>query len=419
MFKKMIFFVLAVLALSCLNTGRVKAQSELPPWKNLNCNYPQKYRGLEYCTGMDGKARVIVIDLTDPEIRLKYLIASGTDRYGSFGPCKDVNLPADWNKIGPGCYDPKNRNYYPVFSLFDAINKLPTAAVIIDSDYGAYTPTNRGHGPEGFTVIDGARIDGKLNGDTDNNAEKRPWLAFGYEPVIKVELDQLKPGSDDKPIPEWIYTAFGGAPWLVNNGTLMEDDIRSCKNANAHSCDKSAGQTAVGISLDRRWLYLVMMVDIENRNIDAMTIARFMKDQLVVEQAFKLDGGGSSQLYYGGLPEAERAYRVDGRWLSQYLGILAHSGTGIDLESTPLPSEPPSSGTDLTWWEKIQKEWTDFWGRVGNWWQELPQRIEDWLLQQFMDWLNQKLNQLCGSAGLIPITMAVVIYAHKRHRTKR
>ncbi len=138
MFKQINLVVLAALVLCCLlNTAPAKAQGELPPWKNLNCNYPQKYRGLEYCMGMDGKAYVIVLDLTDQDIRLKYLIASGKDKDGTFGPCKDVNLP-QWS-TGLGCYDPTNTNFYPVFSLFDAIKEFPDAAAIIDSDYGART----------------------------------------------------------------------------------------------------------------------------------------------------------------------------------------------------------------------------------------------------------------------------------------
>jgi len=413
MLKQIKFFVLIALVLSYfLNTETVKAQGKLPPWKSLNCNYPQKYRGLEYCTGLGGKARVIVVDLTDQDVRLEYLIASGKDRNGNLGPCKDVNLPADWNRIGPGCYDPKSPSYYPVFSIFDAIKQLPNAAVLIDSDYGAFTPDNRGHGPEGFTVINGARIDGKLNGDKDNNAEKRPWLAFGFNP-IHVEIDRFDENTDKGLKPEWVYTAFGGAPWLVKDGNIAKTEIESCENANPHSCAKSPGQTAVGISKDKRWLYFVMLVDIEKRNIDAMTIALFMKDQLDAMQAIKLDGGGSSQIYYSALPEQEKVYRVDGRWLSQYLGIVAQSGNGIVLESTPPVSQPPSGDMGLNWWHKIQKGWNDFWINTGTWWQnrvdwwnglpkkftdwlngvsrwwqELPQRIEDWLLQQYMRWLT-------------------------------
>ncbi|NUM47936.1 MAG: phosphodiester glycosidase family protein [Anaerolineales bacterium] len=431
MFRQINLFVLTALVLCYfLNMESVKAQGELPPWESLNCNYPQKYRGLEYCTGLDGKARVIIIDLTDQDIRLEYLIASGKDRNGNLGPCKDVNLPADWNKIGPGCYDPKNPSYYPVFSIFDAIKQLPDVAALIDSDYGAFTPNNRGHGPEGFTVINGIRIDGKLNGDMDNNAEKRPWLAFGFDP-IQVEIDRFDDNTDKGLKPEWVYTAFGGAPWLVKDGNLAMTEIVGCENADPHSCAKSPGQTAVGISKDKHWLYFVMIVDIEKRNIDAMTIALFMKDQLDVERAIKLDGGSSSQIYYSALPEQERVYRVDGRWLSHYLGILAQPGTGINSEEYLPPSGEPPSDTDPDWWQKTQQAWKDFWDGVPiwwqeqtqkirdwwdgvkNWWLELPQRIKDWLLQQFADWFTRTINQLCGVAGLIPVITAVIIYSRK------
>jgi len=45
---------------------------------------------------------------------------------------------------------------------------------VIDSDYGARTLGSadfRDHGPEGFTVVDGNRLDGPITGDYDGEVK--------------------------------------------------------------------------------------------------------------------------------------------------------------------------------------------------------------------------------------------------------
>ncbi len=362
------YLILLLVGLS-LHAQPVYAQDEPPPWRqSLTCEPSlQQYRGLEYCTGLDNKAHVIVIDLSDPDIRVKYVIAEGLDRNGLPGPCQDVNIPT-WSD-GLGCYDPANDQYYPIFSLYNAIKRYPDSAAILNADYGAYSigdpKTNRGHGPEGLTVIDGKRIDGPAQGDSDNNAVNRPWIAFGETP-FKVEIGQL---SKEGPLPEWIKSAAGGAPWLIRNG-MVDDEVLSCKNAKPHSCSSTIGQTAAGVSSDGRWLFFVAV-----NGLDAKSTAEFMLTELGVERGIKFDGGGSTQLYYAGLPgdqpDNDMITRGDGRWLSNYLAILAEKGSGIDLSSPvepiplpapvstqataiPTPDNQPDPGWDISvWLEKI------------------------------------------------------------------
>lgn len=454
MFKKFQLFLAAFLICGFLFPIPVHAQDEKPAWwYNLDCDpKEQKYSGIQYCTGKspNENIHVIVIQLDSPGVRVEYLLPDGIDKFGVTEECKDVNRSTKYLG-GPGCDDPENRNWYPVMSLEQVVNKAlkqPNLAVVINGDYSACTtgpnscrldkdgnPTYREHGPEGYTVVRGTRLDGPKNGDGDKNIVRRPYLVVGQSVPLRAEFHQSN--SDDGSIQySWAYTGMGGAPWLIQNGEVSTKAITSCENA-AGSCYDGASQTAVGLTSDKKWMFLVLAVKAKT----LLDVATFMDNKLDVWQAIKFDGGGSSQLYYEG---AKKSYveTGDSRLLTNFLAVYAQPGSGIFPETssdTPTPSDPPdapSDDDDLNWWQKVQKDWTDFWRNADNWWkekkqdasdwwsgiktwwQELPQRVEDWLFQQFMNWLNQKLNKLCGSTGLIPVTIITLIYARNRRFLK-
>lgn len=402
------------------------AQDDKPAWQqNLTCDPDlQKYQDMEYCTGLNGQAHVIVIDLQSSGIHFDYVIAEGMDRNGN-GPneCQDVNIPR-WYTKGPGCYDPRNSEYYPVLSLYDAVDRFGDAAVIINSDYGAGTqnqPASRGHGPEGFTVLAGERIDGTNVGDTDNNAVRRPWLAVGNTP-LRVELGHLT--EDDGSKPGWVDTATGGGPWIIRDGEVATNDINNCTNCDPHSCASSVAQTAVGLSNDGRWMFLVAVVG-EN----ARGTAEFMDSQLETGQAIKFDGGGSTQLWYGDIesedPYDKVIYRGDGRWLSQYLAVYAQPGSGIIHPGTPeLPSpEPPDAGLNI--FQRIWKAITGGVDKFVRWVKELVANAIDQaqrslenakrkLVEDIQRQLVQKLKELCGAAWLPGLAVAGIWFLRRR-----
>ena len=103
-------------------TAWAAPEPDPPPWRqNLTCQpATQEYRGVEYCTGLAGQAHVIVVDLRRPGVRLEYVIAEVVDRNGQFGECEDVNSRR-WGPVRVGCAEPKNRAYYTVTSLDEAI----------------------------------------------------------------------------------------------------------------------------------------------------------------------------------------------------------------------------------------------------------------------------------------------------------
>lgn len=332
------------MALQCsvAGVGEVRA-SEIPPWRqNLRCDpSQQRFQGLEYCVPNDSSAfHVMVLDLHEPGVGLEVVMPVGLDKDDRSGECQDVNRSTKYLG-GPGCDDPGNRQFYPVMSLETASNlaqaRFPGTAVVINGDYGAKEPSDnrirwRDHGPEGFTVVRGKRLDGVQLGDGDNNAEERPWLAVSQGAPLVADLSQFPRGTDDGGRPAWVYTAAGGAPWMIRGGVIQSTDIRPevCTGASG-SCYNGAAQTAVGLSEDGRWLFFV--VDQRRGGAKLQEMAEFMQRQLGVHDAIKFDGGGSTQLWYDGT----FITRGDGRWLSQYLAVTASPGDGIaDVERPAL-----------------------------------------------------------------------------------
>jgi hypothetical protein len=420
------------------------AQDTPLPWReNLTCDPAlQRYSGIEYCTGLAGDAHVLVVDLHESGVRFEYVIAWGLDRYddpedAKPHECEDVNIPDI--SSGPGCYDPSNESYYPVMSLLETVRLHEDAALVINTDYGAYPsadPKTRGHGPEGFTVVQTNRIDGPLVNDTDNNAERRPWLAIGSEPPLRAEFGQFPPGEDDGTKPEWVYTGFGGAPWLIREGEI-DDEIDDCTNAELHSCVSDVAQTAVALSEDGRWLYLVLV-----KGRDAQGTADFLLRTLSPSQAIKLDGGGSSQLWYGGMAGDGVEDRVvvagDGRQLSQYLAVFAAPGKGIVIEPTPeLPEEMSwweRTWHDLTqglkeWWEAAKTDLKEWWEAsqtdLKEWWEKTredqEEKLQEWLAN-LAEWVAreilQQINELCGGAAL-SLALVVGPFLAARRRSHR
>lgn len=436
----------ALAALALLGTaGAVFAQGEEPPWhQNLSCDSGfQKYQGLEYCNGLDGRAHVLVVDLHDESgLRIEYIIAEGLDKFGKQGECRDVNIyETVYDQVltmGPACMDPANIYYYPIMSLEQAVKRYPNVSAVVASDYGAHNeeePRSREHGPEGLTIVRGDRLDGpgpNGPGDADNNAVRRPWLAISEAAPLRAEFGQLTTDDGSKPY-EWIYTGVGGSPWLIREGGI-DPKIEDCVNTNSWSCDSAEAQAAVALSQDGRWLYLVV-VD----GVDAKGIADFIKKNLEPWEAIKFDGGGSAQMWYGGLPgtgfEARELFPNRDRKLSQYLAIIAPPGEGIELEPpealTPLPM------IDEGWWDglwtSIEQQLVETWSSIGQdlsrLWREFrtnaERRFAEWwqtaqeeLTRQIIAELERMIGQLCGSvATLLTVTFAGVAWmSHHRKR---
>lgn len=360
-----------ILALMLLSPGAAAAQDATEDWRTkLACPAEhQVHDGLLYCTGRDSTdsvVHVIVADLSSPDLRFEYILPKGaSDGHTGVQECRDPNVPL-WGGPAKGCYVPDNRSQYPRIKLTDAVKRAeevrtsPAVAVVIDADYGAPNGT---HGPEGLMVVRGERLDGAARCDDDFNAALRPWLGLG-ETVdadtgrIPAAINRLD--SDSAPIPEWLYTGFGGGPWLVRDGevhpsakeclgerTLQAvDPVQNCTGNPkwatvpisecylGGSC-RTAPHTAAGLSADGRWLFLTMSTSASEPDV----LAKFMAEQLHVDAALKFDGGGSSAFYFNGATPLYVDADTEDRPLSNWLAVYAGDGDGIRLPLEAVANE--------------------------------------------------------------------------------
>lgn len=164
--------------------------------------------------------------------------------------------------------------------------------------------------PIGLAMSGGRLWDGAFDGRFDG------FIAFGPGAArISTPLERVTAP------PRWMSEVVGGLPALVLDGATLEiQPLAFCQVPNP--------RTAVGLSKDRRRLYLVV-VDGRSKQSVGMTcgtLARWMHD-LGVDRALNLDGGGSSTLWISGLGVINEPSDGQERIVSNHLGVYA-SGVG-------------------------------------------------------------------------------------------
>jgi hypothetical protein len=228
--------------------------------------------GIDYFYESD--THILLVDLTDPTVRFETVIAGDFDY---------VNV--EWCG-GQPCY------LFPVESVGHIATRDPyrSQGVIaaVNADYFAY---DRSHGPEGLTVKNGRRIDGPHSNDNDGNEERRSSLAISAnnEANIGRGLGTQQP---------YLYNAVGGGPQIISNGQYVPiQQACSSEGFGAYWCNETTAtaQTAVGLSQDRRTLILA----VSSGSKTASQVAQALINR-GAWTGIKLDGGGSSQLWYNG-----------------------------------------------------------------------------------------------------------------------
>lgn len=349
----------------------------------------QPYPAIQYCPQKDKTVYAIKINLSDPHVRFETIMANDT---------KSVNT--------------SNREYV---SAMGTKLKEKGAVAVINADYfGA------GHGPEGFTVVNGRRLDGTINGDGDNNSVFRSSIAFskseldgGSAPIVvgiqRFEMDAFSPS------PNQIFNAVGGGPQIVFNGTWdwtrgreqsKYSDYPDCPLITANDdvingeCFVDTGKTGTGWE-DPAKIWTVVGKTKDGHLLMLLALYPDVKSSLEkyqVQEAIKLDGGGSSQLWYndqsivkGGRPVAnglavfyKNAYEVTEQpqfpvvvsgesleieivvknagadtWTQKdYVFISTKNPWNADLEFKLPKDVKPGDSVTLTWQsDPIEKTW--------------------------------------------------------------
>lgn len=133
------------------------------------------------------------------------------------------------------------------------------------------------------------------------------------------------------PVPRWVDQAVSGWPLIIDECTPFSS--RNLPGSDGFTRSPHP-RTAVGLSGDGRYLYLVV-VDGRNETHAGVTLARlaeFMHSELGVCRAINLDGGGSATMVVNG--DVENAV-VGGqeRWVANHLGVVLESDyEGCDMK---------------------------------------------------------------------------------------
>jgi len=240
------------------------------------------FEGVQLCTRDAGKTHVVIIDLADPHVRFETIMAN----------------------------DAKSVNTTNVELVENMVKRYPGAVAAINADYfGAGH-----HGPEGLTIKNSVRFDGSGNGDNDNGAVNRSSLVIGKghlddgQSPITVDITRLE--NDKQAIDfDAFYNSVGGGPQVFFDGLWYwkrgMGDVHNtgCATSNRNDmingeCFLNTGEwdlpekmwTTVGVTSDNKMVWVISHYPKVKPTLEAFS----------TQEAIKLDGGGSSQLWFSG-----------------------------------------------------------------------------------------------------------------------
>lgn len=149
----------------------------------------------------------------------------------------------------------------------------------------------------------GFRSDGVLirNGTLYRDNPARTSMAFYNNGTLET-FDETKTSSEDL-ISSGVIDTFSFGPVLVNNGTIEDDfdNVMIDTNFGNRSIQSSNPRTAVGMIEPNHFIFVVVDGRKENysKGMTLSELAKVMKSLGCVE-AYNLDGGGSSTMYFMG-----------------------------------------------------------------------------------------------------------------------
>jgi exopolysaccharide biosynthesis protein len=221
--------------------------------------------GITYCVEDQGGTHVLIVDLTNPRLRVQTAMANDV---------LDV-WPSE---------EQRER-------VVDMAKRYRDEGVVIavNGDYfGA------GRGPEGPAVVQGQRLDTAETIAANPSDYRRSTLALsrsGKAAVIHLApIDFLDPAA----YRDVLFNTVSGGPIILLNGQPLPEEL-SCliDNIPVNACRRDR-QTVAGVDEQGTTLYLAVSTQRTTRGL-----AELLRDYGAFN-ALKLDGGGSSQLWYRG-----------------------------------------------------------------------------------------------------------------------
>jgi hypothetical protein len=222
-------------------------------------------QGVTYCVEDGGYTHLLIIDLSDPYLRVQTVMANDV---------LDVRPPeAEREKIS------------------DMARRYRAAGVIfaINADY-----FGRVRGPEGPTVVQGQRLDTPLTIALNPSEYRRTTLALsrsGQAAVTHLNpIASLSPNVYRNPI----FNAVSGGPIILYEGRVLPEAFSCLFDGIPMGACRRDRQTAAGVDETGKTLFLAAS---EQRSTSGM--AEMLRDYGAYN-GMKLDGGGSTQLWYRG-----------------------------------------------------------------------------------------------------------------------
>jgi hypothetical protein len=258
---------------------------------------PMIYAGIQHC--IKGPYQIIKVDPKTPDVRFETVLPMGYNRYGSYGECRDVNVPDTiiaGKSNGPGCYV---GSQYPGERVGHMASRYPGTIVAFNGDF--FSPTYE-YGAIGLTVKNGQRLDGYFN-DRDGMEVRRSSLSISHNGDVRIGIVPRSslPNPNEPwnwiPDPDEYYSTIGGLPMLVKEGVPVNLYDR-CMLEQGWCPDpySARARTAVGKTPDG---LLIVAVIPEEQGLTLEHLSYLMAE-LGCVSAINLDGGGSSQLWYDG-----------------------------------------------------------------------------------------------------------------------
>jgi hypothetical protein len=222
-------------------------------------------QGVTYCVEDDGDTHLLIIDLSDPYLRVQTVMANDV---------LDVKPPEEERE-----------------SVIDMARRYRRAGVIaaINADYfGA------DRGPEGPTVVQGQRLDTPATIALNPSEYRRTTLALARSGQAAVT--HLDPIGSLSPFVyrDLLFNAVSGGPIILYEGHVLPEAFSCLFDGIPLGACRRDRQTAAGVDKTGKVLYLLAS---EQRSTGRM--AELLRDYGAFT-AMKLDGGGSTQLWYRG-----------------------------------------------------------------------------------------------------------------------
>jgi hypothetical protein len=228
-----------------------------------NCRSDVK--GVTYCVEDSGDTHLLIVDLSDPYLRMQTVMAN---------EALNVRPPEAERE-----------------SVVDMARRYRNAGVIaaINGDY-----FGRRRGPEGPTVVQGQRLDTPLTIVLNPSEYRRSTLALGRSGQAAVT--HLNPIASPAPFVyrELLFNAVSGGPIILYNGSVLPEALSCLIDGIPMGACHRDRQTAAGVDQTGTILYLVA-----STQRSTARLAELLRDYGAFT-AMKLDGGGSTQMWYRG-----------------------------------------------------------------------------------------------------------------------